>query len=329
MFLDFDSPLSNDDFFSIVIMTFVPPGAEGRAQYLPNLIRSIHQYADMPFEIILHDDASPPAVREAIFSISNSVSTVVFNSGVNMGFSASANKSVALANSNYVLFLNDDTLFTRPFLRDLKQVLDTPYVGAAVPPRAVDWKENEGVWAVRDGHLLHLASNAKAPGHFAFHKDRWLETRGFPQVYCNGGDISWLYTLLRRGYFNATFFQPGTTDSVRNIDKENQFQYTSGGRVEYDQSYPHIFGIPDEVYKEQSILRKNRRYPLSHNQYLEPYGIHNIDSWMHYFRDASIPGTNNFDWEKMKQFGQDRWQEEVERDTRAFLECKYNDQTRV
>ena len=316
MFLDFDAPLSNNDFFSIVIMSFSPPGAEGRQEYIVELLKSIHQYADMPFEIILHDDASTTEARQNLFKYQEAVSTLIFNTGTNMGFSASANKVVSLANSNYILFLNDDTLFTRPFLKDLKEVLDIPYIGGATPPRVMLDEEVDGCWVQHGRHKLHLGSNPKAPGHFAFHKDRWLETGGFPQVYSNGGDISWLYTLLRRGYFNAVFHQGDRPNSVRNIDKERNFIQTSGARVEYDQAYPHIFGVPDDWLKHQSILRKNRRYLDSHNQYLEPFGIHNIASWQKYFEDARVNGR--FDWEKISQWGQNKWRALVDKDAEQY-----------
>jgi glycosyltransferase involved in cell wall biosynthesis len=319
MFLDFDPPLSNNDFFSIVIMSFSPPGAEGRQKYIIDLLQSIHTHADMPVEIIVHDDGSTVEARQNLFKYQDAISTLIFNTGVNMGFSASANRVVSMANSDYILFLNDDTLFTRPFLKDLKEVLDIPYIGAATPPRAMLKEEAEGCWVQRGRHRLHLGSNPKAPGHFAFHKDRWLETKGFPQVYSNGGDISFFYSLLRLGYFNAVFHQEGFENSVRNMDQEHNFIQTSGARVEYDQSYPRIFGVPDRWLRQQSIIRKNRRYPDSHDQYLQEFGIHNISSWRKYFEDARH--GNHFDWNKLTKWGQDRWKSEVDADLSAFGEA--------
>jgi len=311
MFLDFDKPLATDQFISIVVLSYMRP------DHTRNLLESIHQYADMPFEIIVNEDASPRELRNQIYQMHEMTSTCIFNTGINMGFSASANKAVSLANSDYILFLNNDTLITRPCFKQIKEVLDIPYVGTATAGMQRTEALSENVLLVKAGdHVLGLGSNPQAPGYFSFRKERWLENDGFPQVYNNGGDISFIYSLLQRGYFSATFFQDGP-DAIRNIDREENFVNSTGQASPYDQSYPHIFGVPDDAYKVASIERKNRRYPLSHDQYLEEHGIHNIGSWNKYF-DAAKLGDGGYDWSKLEVFGQSIWRDLVDKHIDAY-----------
>ncbi len=311
MFLEFDRPLASNQFISIVILAYMRP------DHTRQLLESIHAYADMPFEIIVNEDASPRNIRDELYDMHELASTCIFNTGINMGFSASANKAVSLANSDYILFLNNDTLFTRPCLKQLKEVLDTPYLGTATTSMQMTDALLEHVLLVKVGqHVLGLGPNPQAPGYFAFRKERWVETGGFPQVYNNGGDISFIYSLLQRGYFSATFFQDGP-DCIRNIDREEKFINSTGQASPYDQSYPHIFGISDADYKRASLERKDRRYPLSHSQYLKEYGIHNIGSWNKYFGDAKIDNVR-YDWNKLSKFGQSKWQPLVDTHIEAY-----------
>ena len=67
----------------------------------------------------------------------------------------------------------------------------------------------------------------------------------------------------------------------------------------------------------ESHRRRERRYPLSQEQYLSDAGHHNIDYWSKW-ADKSTDGQGNIIWENMKEWGQDKWRDQVETDIRAW-----------
>ena len=63
-----------------------------------------------------------------------------------------------------------------------------------------------------------------------------------------------------------------------------------------------------------NLGREKRIYDFSHAEYETEFGLHASDSWNKYFSAAKLDGENNYDWAKLGRFGQDDWQELVERD---------------
>lgn len=308
MFLKFDGQLTNDKFMSIVILSFTRP------HMLKSLLESIHQYADMPFEIVVTDDASQMAgdsLPSDVFACKDLTSTMIFNNGVNMGYAASANKGTALANSDYILFMNDDTLMTGPSLKMIKGVLDTPYIGSFGPWQGESIDERSKVEVSVSGQPLHLYSLPSGSSIFAFKKSTWFELGGFPQVYHNGGDIAFLHKMCMCGYFAAQNFDQENV-WFRNVDAEQGYQEATFTRSRFDSSYPQIFNVLN--MEAGNIAREKRVYDFSHAEYEKEFGLHNIDSWRNYFLDAKLGGENNYDWSKLSRFGQDQWKELVERD---------------
>ncbi len=310
MFLDFDAPLGNKDFISIVILSYTRP------KHLRNLMESIHQYADMPFEIVVHDDASPPDLQDQVYILKPYMSSVTFGTGINMGFSAAANRATALANSEYVLLLNDDMLLLGPCFQQTKKALDIPFVGCygpGDPDNLVEGAPSEGHVVINYNDInLRLGSCGGMAGGFAFRKSLWTEMGGFPQVYGNGGDISFYFKLLQNGYFNAG--PVGVPQAFQNVDRDEGSKNANAGRTSgHDQSYPHIFGIPDDAYRQVSHQRRERRHEWSHNQYLKRGGIHNISFWNDYFEHAKSDDKYSYEWSKIEEFGQAKWKDEIEK----------------
>lgn len=309
MFMQFDPPLSSDDFISIVILSFTRPN------HLRNLVQSIHQHADMPFEIIISDDGSHVVGGDAqIFNELRPLSsTMIFNNGANMGFAASANKGTSLANSNYVLLMNDDTLMSGPSLRMIRSVLATPYVGSFGPWRGIEPAGGvpERVTVRIAGFPLQLSSLSSGSSIFAFRKSLWRELGGFPQVYHNGGDIAFIHKSLQHGYFSAS----NTVEDhqlFRNVDVEENYKNATYTRSPFDSSYPHVFGVQNLAQLHMS--REERVRKFSHDEYVKPFGLHNSDSWKTYIEGAKISGQNAYDWDKLSLFKQDKWRELVEKD---------------
>ena len=90
---------NNPDCISLVIPWFSMP------VYINRVIKSIHEHADYPFELILHDDGSN---KETVFDLMKNrdkISTLILNSGYQLGLASSINRAVALASSKYILFL--------------------------------------------------------------------------------------------------------------------------------------------------------------------------------------------------------------------------------
>lgn len=323
MFLKFDPPVANDSFVSVMIMSYFRP------EFTLELLRSIHQNADMPFEIILHDDHSPHDMQDKIFrEMKMYCSTMVFGQGeVNMGFNASANRGTALCNSDYVILINNDCLMTGPCFKLIKDVLDIPYIGCFGPrdvvnPPVLGEPNGSYVSVNRNGRQFGLGPNASGSGVFAYKKSTWEKIGGFPQAYMNGGDISFMFSLLRHGYFHGHTPVLGNT-TFRNIDQENGTKDTTSQHRNYDQSYPRVF--PYCLYGTDWVManleRRHRRYPESHQQYLDPAGMHNIDYWHRYFVGAQ-DGQYNYDWSKLTEWGQAQWKDQIEADIAAWKALK-------
>ena len=309
MFLKFDGQLTNDKFMSIVILSFTRP------HRLKALLESIHEHADMPFEIVVTDDASQMAgesLPSEVFACRDLTTTMVFNNGVNMGYAASANKGTALANSDYILLMNDDTLMSGPSMQMIKAVLDTPYIGSFGPWQGEGSDDRDKVKVSIGGHPLNLSSLPSGSSIFAFKKSTWFELGGFPQVYHNGGDIAFLHKMCMNGYFAARNDVDHENVVFRNVDVEQGYQEATFTRSRFDSSYPQIFKVTN--MEAGNIAREKRLYDFSHAEYEKEFGLHNIDSWLKYFSNAKLEGKNNYDWSKLSRFGQDKWKELVKRD---------------
>ncbi len=311
MFLKFDNPLANDKFISIVILSFTRP------HRLKALLESIHEHADMPFEVVVTDDASQMAGESLpfdVFACKDLTTTMVFNNGVNMGYAASANKGTALANSDYILLMNDDTLMSGPSLRMIKEVLDTPYIGSFGPWQGEHREGETGskVQVSLAGQTLWLDSRPSGSSIFAFKKSTWFELGGFPQVYHNGGDIAFLHKMCMNGYFAARNDVDLENVVFRNVDVEQGYQEATFTRSMFDSSYPQIFKVTN--MEAGNIARGKRLYDFSHAEYEKEFGLHNIDSWLKYFSNAKLEDENDYDWSKLSRFGQAKWKELVERD---------------
>lgn len=309
MFLRFDRPLTNDSFISIVILSFTRPN------HLLNLLESIHTHADMPFEIIVSDDGSQvvQADSQVFAHCQRLASTSIFNHGANMGFAASANKATALANSDYILLMNDDTLMSGPSLRFIKEVLNVPYVGSFGPWRGIEpLGGRPDRVSVRIGaKTLQLSALPSGSSLFAFRKSIWQSLGGFPQVYHNGGDIAFLHKTLQHGFFSVSNTVEGP-DLFRNVDVEEDYKNATYTRSPFDSSYPHVFGVPN--LSALHVAREVRVREYSNEEYTKPFGLHNIESWKTYFHSAKLADRNGYDWSKLGEFNQRQWRTSIEHD---------------
>lgn len=324
MFNTWSAPLTSDQFFSIVILSYTRP------RYLKNLLQSIHSNLDMPVEIIVHDDASGRDLEVEIFNeCRHMCSSLIFGSPerINMGMAASANRAIALANSKYVLLLNDDTQVLRPPFQKLKRVLDVPYVGCFGPwqtannvvPGSVNPSQQAPITS--NGVDFHLSTLPNGAGIFAFRRDIWVEAGGFPQVYTNAGDTCFMIAALKQGYFNGSMYI-NDEEYFTNVDQMAGYEDPTAGKSPLDASYPHVFGVAN--LPEICERRRHQIHEFSHHHYYAPEGIV-AHTWWHenFFVKAYDQEKHTFDWEFLQKWGHARWQNEVERDLAAWRSKKH------
>jgi len=287
MFNTWDAELAPNEFLSIVVMSYTRP------VYLLQLLQSIHEQADMPVEIIVHDDASGRELEVIIFNECRHLcSTMIFGSPekINMGLAASCNRAIALANSKYVLVLNDDTKMLGPGLRDIVKVLEVPYVGSFGPwqcatnvvPGGISPKATN-IPVTANSIDFSLSALPGGAGIFAFRKQIWEEVGGFPQVYTNAGDTGFMIRLLMHGYFNASQFI-NREEFLTNVDQMAGYVDPTAGKSPLDSSYPHVFKGPD--LRKVSEHRRVRIYNYSHKNYYSEAGDVNHTWFDEHFQEA-------------------------------------------
>lgn len=321
MFNVFDEIGANGKFISIIVMSYTRP------KFLKECLESIHEKADCNFEIIVHDDASGIELEAEIFNTCRGLcSTIIYGSptGINMGLAAAANRATALANSEYVLLLNDDckVLGGEPF-GTIKKVLDVPYIGCVGPWQTVNSKPglvNPGETNVpvsANGVDFNLSSLPNGAGIFAYKKSTWMKAGGFPQVYTNAGDTGFHIKLLKMGYFNASRLI-NVEEMFTNVDQMAGYNEPTAGKSPFDSSYPHIFGMELETLVNFNQKRRQDIYNWSHEQYYCDEGIVNHAWWDRLFVEARKPVDHGYDWNIFKPYGQDQWKEQVEIDMAAW-----------
>ena len=95
------------------------------------LIDSLTENEPYSHEIIVVDNASR---NDEAKKLADSYSHIqVVSNQVNLGFAGGNNKGYLLAKGEYVLFLNNDIIITRPFLQQLVERLESGKVGLVTP----------------------------------------------------------------------------------------------------------------------------------------------------------------------------------------------------
>ena len=318
----------NDSFISVVIPTYCRPF------YLKKALDTLEEFADMPYEVIVHDDASRQDFREAVFAMSHRISSTVFNNGLNFGLGESANRCIEMASSKYVLFLNDDCFFTKPCLRSICQTLDNEYVGT------ISIAQNSSV--VPDGDFCPdgycLSSNIGRGSTIAFRKSVWKEVNGFDDRCPSGqADNVFLYKTLRAGYWRA-MIKDGPHMLIGNFVYDEEYSPTHPFTKGNDCSLPKIFGLSYDDWVMYNNYRREscqwwvdgeRTIPDRHTyegvsfdgtKYMDtrknkPAGLNDIPYWIDYFKDIfggeKLSDINNVNWEVANKHGQSRWKKEI------------------
>ena len=297
--------MDNSSYFSIVIPHFC------RTYYLYDLIQSIHEHADMPFELIVHEDGSPDGSMDDIIEMQSKISTLIVNTniGKNMGLAASANRCIKLATSKYILFVNNDCIMQKPCLKQYKAILDKDYVGLIAPIDDCKTTAEIANCDVKFGLRYGIGSGAV----MAFRKNVWEEIGGFDEETNSGcADCPLMFKIQEHGYFRANSFIEGAFKNVDHIDNANKDSTMC--RTEFDCCYPRLFKFDSFDAKCRSRLEKIEK--LQKNIRNEDASINNMDYWWKYMHDI-FSGTDlidNIDWKLAEKHGQAKWKEQIEND---------------
>jgi len=289
----------NTDLISIVIPWF------NRPDYLPRVLDAIHQYADYPFEIIIHDDSSRPESKaiDELMSHRDRISTLILRSGLQLGLSESVNRAVSLAASNYILFMNSDCFPLRSFFQDLVNTLSKPYIGIVSlnsPYRAGDeYIESNGT----KFQVLHGINGGDTMG---FRKDFWDEVGGWESDMITGfSDCAFLFKCWKYGYFRAGMSGP---QCVKNESREEKGNTDSTIGKFGELAYNKIFNLEAD-YEALCTERFNFGKDYSYVKQKFDRSLTDLPYWDSYSKDIfrQLYKISEINWEHAKRHGQYKW----------------------
>lgn len=100
---------------SIVIPTF------NRANLLVSCLRSVLQYTDIPYQLIIVNDGSSDETKEVLDSL---VNVTIVENETNLDFLKSANRGAQKARGKYIVFLNNDVTVRSGWLNSLVETYE-------------------------------------------------------------------------------------------------------------------------------------------------------------------------------------------------------------
>jgi GT2 family glycosyltransferase/pyruvate-formate lyase-activating enzyme len=114
---------------SIIILT------HNQLEHTKRCLDSIEAYTSEPYELILVDNGSTDGTPDYLQKYANDHSNVrMIANKKNLGFAAGNNQGMAVANGNYLLLLNNDTVVTKGWLARMLSVFERyPEVGIVGP----------------------------------------------------------------------------------------------------------------------------------------------------------------------------------------------------
>jgi glycosyltransferase involved in cell wall biosynthesis len=287
-------------FVSVIIPAF------NRFLYLEELINSIHQHADFPFELIVHDDNSTKeGTKEAIATLSNKISATIFSHGFNLGLAESINRAVRLASSNYIIMLNADIQVEKPFFKDTYQTLQNIYVGYLT---FMSVYKDIPLGINQDGTSFMFTRGLGSGCAIAFRKDTWDQVNGWNNktVATGNADVSFMIRIVKQGFFPAALIHSTLDPIVRNISNEKANNIDSTiGRQPWDCSLPRLFNYSN--YMKESLKRYGAAADAMQISYKEEAGETNLD-YFHKFLNRLIKENYTIDWEEAAHFGHNRWE---------------------
>jgi len=319
--------LPRDSYISVVAPTYCRPF------YLKILLDTLEEFADMPYEVVIHDDGSRPEFQKEVFEMRDRISILSFNTNkLNQGLPAAANHCISQASSKYVLFLNDDCFFVRPCLRDICNVLAKPYVGVLSPANEIGPLSDRE--AITSNGTRFAASNYLGGGScIAFRKEVWDEVGGWDERSTSGqADNVFIYKILRAGYWKAVM-EGKDRMKVGNFVYGDDYKPTQGYSGGHDAHYTRIFGV--DPAKLELLGHKHREAcqwwvdgerqipgrPGYDGRENKLRGLNDIHGWGEHFL-AMYGGVNSHsaldvNWDVATLTGQAKWKEMILNDLKG------------
>ncbi|MDD9269950.1 glycosyltransferase family 2 protein [Paenibacillus sp. GCM10023248] len=167
---------------SIIIVT-----TNDQRVHLQNCIDSIYAYTPEPFEIIVIDNASTDDTADYLKSLRGKIRYRVFKS--NLGFAGGTNQGLRLARGETLLFLNNDTIVTKDWLKNMLICLHSSEKIGLVGP-VTNYISGEQLietqyTSTEEMHHFARKFNVSDPG-------KWVQT----------GRLTGFCVLMRREFFD-------------------------------------------------------------------------------------------------------------------------------
>ena len=276
-----------------------------RWNYLEECVLSIEKFADMPYEIVLHDDRSNDGTREKILSeLKDKVSCIILNQGLNLGLSESINRASRCAGSKFQIMMNADCRLERPCFKDIVNILKAgQYIGAVFPANPVYGQPN---YLENNGTRFYLSRGIGAGWCQAWRKDNFEAIGGWDSYFTTTGnsDVSFMCRMLKNGYFLVNpCYDPSGGLWITNMSNDRmQTKDSVIGEVpeHIESAFPKIFRVDD--YKRLSQTRQGTVSERQGEQYRQPAGDINIDYW-NKFGQSLIKDNYSLDIELAKANG--------------------------
>lgn len=320
---EIEKSLSIENYFPPFFSVLLPE--LGRPHYLKKCLDSIISKADMPVEIIVHDDASDDEKQGIIFNeLKHQISTLIFNTSWNVGLGMAMNRCRSMASSDYMLAMNTDLQWTSSFLKNMKAALDLPYVGIVNVVPSIN--PGTGVHITSNGIKISLIQGIGSTTLLGIRRNVWDEVGGWGEkVQTTASDGGFVGNVFGRGYFvvavEGTYINEmwkTSPDGKGNIGEANP-DYVSAARfTRHDNNVPKLFGMPTAKHFDACNKRREDIWHLLNDEiakdmfYRTWYNSHfacNQSASM--FNGGGIGGI---DWDFVKRYGHDQWKDRIIKD---------------
>ncbi len=300
------------EFLSIILPSY------NRYWYLEDLIESIHKWADIPVEIVVHDDSSMDGTRQKLLEMGEKgkVSSIITNYGLNLGLGESINRAVRTAGSNYILMMNADLRVETSFFKDLVGVLKNKFVGYI---SMMNGYGEIGKWIDTDGTRFYLSRHFGAGCCLGFRRDNFEEIGGWDNHGTTSGnsDVSFMIRMIKSGKFPALLLRNSKFVTNVSAEKCQMRDSTIGsGLVNHcNTSYPKLFGpgFDDLVNYSLSVKRCSKAHEIMTSEYKIDEGAVNLDYFTK-FLYGLVREDYIVDWDGAgSKYGHNKWKEEIEK----------------
>lgn len=316
---ELNKKLNIDAFFPTFFSALIPE--IGRPQYAVQCVDSIHKYADMPVEIIMHDDGSgEPKQKKLYETVGGKVSTLIFNMGFNTGLARGMNRCKLMSSSEYLIGFNSDVFVTSSFLKAMKEALDLPYVGLVnVTPTLAD---GTGVGRTPSGHRVGILRGTGCCHCFGIKKSTWDMVGGWDEnVQTTSSDVGFVGSLFGKGLFalhvegsTTNEMWPKSPDGKVNIGGTNPDYIECGQFCRNDNNVPPVFKLANH-----HALCEQRREAIWHGVNDAQNAELLFPQWYNGKFQADqvsrlFPSDRFIDWDFAKKWGHDRWRDLIIKD---------------